>query len=250
MRMIVSAEPHLPDLAVGISGGLTGAPPVVLVHGMGSDHTTWDAAVRQLRASRRSTVAIDLRGHGRSSRADSYLLDDFAADISRVVDDLGLEEIDLVGHSLGAHAGLRYAMGNPERVRRLVLEEVPPMPRDEADLAEHIAPTATLGERVRGLGALIANPAPYLRFDRAVPNLVTEQFNVSDPAWWDRLQAVTARTLVVSGGDRSFLPPTHLQDVAQALPDGRFTTIPAGHSVHRDRRAEFLSALLEHLDVS
>lgn len=249
MRVISGTDPYLPDLAVDVSGSLAGQLPVVLVHGMGGDHSTWRNAVRTLRAACRPTVAVDLRGHGRSGRASAYRLNDFAADIGRVVDGLGLTRFDLVGHSLGAHAAVRYAMREPDRVRRLMLEEVPPMPRDCADLAEQIAPAATLGERVRGIGALLANPGPFLRLDRSLPAAVTAQFDVADPGWWQSLALVSAPTLVVSGGERSFLPARHLRAVAEALPDGRFATIDAGHSVHRDAGPEFLSVLIEHLDV-
>ncbi|NLG48128.1 alpha/beta hydrolase [Gordonia sp. (in: high G+C Gram-positive bacteria)] len=248
MRVVRSVDPSAPNLAVDVSGRLEGQTPVVLIHGMGGDHTTWRPAAKVLRAAGRPTIAVDLRGHGRSEHADSYLLDDFSRDIERVVQELGLDRFDLVGHSLGAHAALRYAMGSPDRVRRLVLEEVPPMPRDDADLAEQIAPSATLGERVRGLRALAANPGPFLRFDRALPATVTGQFDVPDRLWWERLGAVDAPTLVISGGARSFLPGRLLETVAEALPDGRFVTIDAGHSVHRDARPEFLSALSRHVD--
>ncbi|KJR10349.1 alpha/beta fold hydrolase [Gordonia sihwensis] len=249
MRVIHSADPAEPDLAVDVSGCPTaGGPPVVLVHGMGGDHTTWHSTVRTLRATCRATVAVDLRGHGRSGRAADYRLDDFAADLGRVVDELRLVRLDLVGHSLGAHTALRYAMDRPDRVRRLVLEEIPPMPRDEADLAEQIAPTATLGERIRGVGALLARPGPFLRFDRSLPDTVLRQFDVPEPEWWARLNTVPASALVISGGARSFLPGRHLQSLADALPRGRMVTIDAGHSVHRDRGPEFLSALVAHLD--
>ncbi|EGD53602.1 alpha/beta fold hydrolase [Gordonia neofelifaecis] len=248
MRKIHSADAVGQALAVDVSGCLSRGVPVVLVHGMGSDHSTWAPAVRMLRATCRPTIAVDLRGHGRSDHAESYRLDDFADDLGRVVDDLGVDRFDLVGHSLGAHAALRYSMANPERVRRLVLEEVPPMPRDENDVAEKIAPAASLGERLRGIRALAANPGPFLRFDRALPEAVTSQFDVPEPAWWDRLAGVSAPTLVISGGDRSFLPPRHLRSVADALPDGRMVTIDAGHSVHRDRTTDFLAALIDHLD--
>ncbi|MBM7365786.1 alpha/beta fold hydrolase [Gordonia hydrophobica] len=247
MRVLHSVDAASPDLAVDVSGCLTRETPVMLVHGMGGDHTTWGPAIRTLRATCRPTVAVDLRGHGRSGRADSYRLDDFAADVARVADELGLERFDLVGHSLGAHAALRFAMASPKRVRRLVLEEVPPMPRDDADAAEQIAPSASLGERIRGLGALVANPVPFLRFDRALAGAVTAQFQTPDPQWWAGLARVDAPTLVVSGGDRSFLPSRHLRSVAEALPNADFLTIDAGHSVHRDGGPAFLSALLEHL---
>ncbi|ALG86965.1 alpha/beta hydrolase [Gordonia phthalatica] len=243
-----SVDASAPDLAVDVSGCLTGQTPVVLVHGMGGDHTTWGPTVRTLRATCRPTVAVDLRGHGRSGRSDSYRLDDFAADIDRVVGGLKLARFDLVGHSLGAHAALRYAMTSPARVRRLVLEEVPPMPRDDADAAEDIAPTASFGERIRGFGALLANPGPFLRYDRALGEPVMTQFQTPDPQWWASLRNVSAPTLVVSGGARSFLPAHHLRSVAEALPNADFVRIEAGHSVHRDASPEFLSALLAHLD--
>ncbi|WP_420040894.1 alpha/beta fold hydrolase [Gordonia sp. MP11Mi] len=236
------------SLSIQVSGTL--APrsvPVVLVHGMGGDRTTWRPLAGALRGRGRTVVSFDMRGHGRTGPADSYLLDDFRDDLAAVVDELGAERVDLVGHSLGAHTVLRYAIAAPERARRIVLEEVPPMPRDDSDLAEKVTPSATLGERIRGIGALVANPGPFLRFDRALGDPVMSAFAVAEPAWWCSLQQVTAPTLVVSGGQRSFLPPQYLRDLADALPEGDFLTIDAGHSVHRDRCDEFAGAVLAHL---
>nr|WP_267130414.1 alpha/beta hydrolase [Gordonia crocea] len=236
------------ELAVRTSGPPT-AVPVLLVHGMGGDHTTWRAVARALRTAGRRVAAVDLRGHGRSGRAASYRLDDFRDDLRFVVDDLGSGRVDVIAHSLGAQAAVRWAMAEPDRVGRMVLEELPPMPRDDADLAEDIEPTASAVDRVRGLLALAADPRPFLRFDRRIPAEVGAEFKQAEPSWWDGLAGLAAPTLVISGGDRSFLPPHHLQTVAETLPDGGFTTISAGHSVHRDRPREFLDAVLAHLDV-
>ncbi|WHU48286.1 alpha/beta fold hydrolase [Gordonia sp. L191] len=228
-------------LAVAVDGDLADGrtPPVLLVHGMGSDHGTWRPFASVLRRAGRAVIAVDLRGHGRSGRAVEYTLEAFAADLGFVLDEFDVARADVVGHSLGAHAALRAAMTDPGRVRSLVLEEVPPMPRDQADLDEEIVMSSGFGERVRGIGALMRNPMPVVRFDRAVATQVGTEFERAEPQWWDRLAAVSARTLVISGGPRSFLPPQHLQSLAQALPDGRFDIIDAGHSVHRDRRREF-----------
>ena len=123
------------------------------------------------------------------------------------------------------------------------------MPRDAADLAEAIAPSSSLAERVRGLALLAVDPRPFLRFDRSMPEVVGVQFEQADPHWWDGLQAVPAPTLVISGGARSFLPARHLRSLSEALPSGEFTTIDAGHSVHRDRPREFLAAATAHLST-
>lgn len=227
------------SLGVEVSGSIDTDVPVVLLHGMASDHTTWRSFARSLRRRGRSVVSVDMRGHGVSSREKRYGLDDFSGDVRFVLDELDLDTVDLAGHSLGAHTALRVAMDQPDRVRRLVLEEVPPMPRDKADLDEEIAVDSTLGERLRGLGQLIIDPRPFLRYDRSVTDQVNAEFAVAAPQWWSALEDVRARTLVISGGRRSFLPPHHLRTLSERLPDGSFEIIDAGHSVHRDQRARF-----------
>ncbi|HEV7711637.1 MAG TPA: alpha/beta fold hydrolase, partial [Asanoa sp.] len=103
------------------------AAPVVLLHGGGSSAATWDRFAAALVAAGRRTIAVDLRGHGGSSRAASYPLAGFADDITGLLDGLGLDRVALVGHSLGAHAASLVAQRQPDRVTHLVLEE-PPVP--------------------------------------------------------------------------------------------------------------------------
>ncbi|MBD0021133.1 alpha/beta fold hydrolase [Gordonia pseudamarae] len=248
MRTVSGADGT--TLAVRTSGPLgSGTTPVLLVHGMGSDHSTWRSTAALLRAAGRPVIASDLRGHGRSEHTTDYGLGTFADDLRAVIDALGVGQVDVIGHSLGAHAALRLAMDHPARVRSLVLEEVPPMPRDDADLAEEITMGAGLGERVRGVAALLRNPLPVLRSDRAVGEAVQRQFAAADPYWWDRLARVRSPALIVSGGSRSFLRPDHLRALAASLPGSDFTTIDIGHSVHRDAGTEFNSAVATFLGI-
>ncbi|WP_344780874.1 alpha/beta hydrolase [Gordonia caeni] len=250
MKVIRRGREH-PDLAVTAVNIVrtSDVPPVLLVHGMGGDHTSWKRVIRTLGGAGRSVIAVDLRGHGRSQHAERYALDDFAGDLSAVLDELAVPRVDVVAHSLGAHSALRMAMAQPERVRRMVLEEPPPMPENDDDLAERIVPAFTgLGDRFRGIRALVTNPLPYVRYDRALPDEVAGQFDRTECEWWTRLSGLTAPAVVVSGGDRSFLPPRHLRRVAQALPNGEFVTIDSSHSVHRDRPTEFDQVLHRHLN--
>jgi pimeloyl-ACP methyl ester carboxylesterase len=79
----------------------TGSGPrhVGLVHGLGASAATWGPFVSQLTATGRYTVtAVDLRGHGESPRAESYWVDDMAADLVETLP-AGLDSV--VGHSLG-----------------------------------------------------------------------------------------------------------------------------------------------------
>ncbi|WP_433606402.1 alpha/beta fold hydrolase [Prescottella agglutinans] len=99
--------------------------PVIMVHGMGGDNRTWDRFARAVTAQGRRVLAVDLRGHGRSARAESYLFGEFGDDILGLCEDLGFDSVDLVGHSLGGHAVSLVAQQRPALVRRLVLEEAP-----------------------------------------------------------------------------------------------------------------------------
>lgn len=79
----------------------TGSGPrrVGLVHGLGASAATWAPFVERLAATGRYTVTtVDLRGHGRSPRAESYRIDDVASDL---VDSLPSGLHSIVGHSLG-----------------------------------------------------------------------------------------------------------------------------------------------------
>lgn len=244
MRVLYRPGPS-GDLALGVrvSGDDQDRPPVMLVHGMAGDHTTWHAFARAMRRAGRTVLSVDLRGHGRSGRAETYRLDDFRDDLKFVLDDLEIDEVDVVAHSLGAQTALRLAMDVPDRVRHLVLEEIPPMPRDQGHVDEGIVVAATLGERVRGLGWAVRNPWPLIRFDRRVGTEVAPQFETPDPDWWAHLDVVTASVLIISGGRRSFLPPRHLRTLSEVLPDAGYVEIDAGHSVHRDKPVEFGSAV-------
>ncbi|MCU0466286.1 MAG: alpha/beta hydrolase, partial [Anaerolineae bacterium] len=68
-----------------------------------------------------SALAVDLNGHGRSSGEGHLTLADHAADLVALLDALDIEQIALVGHSMGGGIALTLALAYPERVARLVL---------------------------------------------------------------------------------------------------------------------------------
>ncbi len=105
----------------------TGERPVLLVHGFASTAAvTWIGTgwERALGAVGRGAITPDLRGHGRSDkprRAADYAPRQLAADLVAVLDTLELEQVDVIGYSMGSRVVAALARLAPERVRRLVL---------------------------------------------------------------------------------------------------------------------------------
>lgn len=96
--------------------------PVVLLHGWALGHEVWDRQVHDLVTSGRRAIAIDLRGHGHSSQPfDGYDVDRLASDVIGVLESLELEQVTLVGWSLGGLTGFRAAIRRPDLITKLVL---------------------------------------------------------------------------------------------------------------------------------
>jgi 3-oxoadipate enol-lactonase len=75
--------------------------PVVLIHGMGSDHTVWEGLIPLLNENYQ-TIAVDLRGHGHSSKTPGpYSIELFAEDIYLFLESLNIDQAHFMGYSMG-----------------------------------------------------------------------------------------------------------------------------------------------------
>jgi pimeloyl-ACP methyl ester carboxylesterase len=169
--------------------GGSGAPGIVLVHGLGATSWTWAPIARRLVGARR-TVTMDLRGHGLSdapTEAGAYDLDALGADVIAVAEGSGLlvertDQVVLVGHGFGAIVAAVAAVTLGSRCDRLVLVD--------GGLDDVAAITGTdVDEFLRGLDEppeVMASMAAYLADRRGW-----------DPSSWDPDQERAARAAVV-----------------------------------------------------
>jgi 3-oxoadipate enol-lactonase len=206
--------------------GSPGAPPLVLLHGLGDGAADWDGVAPAF-AEQCRVYAPDLRGHGRSDRPGAYSVELMEADAVGFLDALGLDRVDLIGHSMGGLVGYLLAGDHPERVRRLILEDV-----------------AALRPRARGA---LERPDGELPFDWAMVAAIRGQIDNPDPAWLPRLGRITAPTLVLGGGAGSHVPQDWVADLARRIPGARMETIDAGHLIHGTEPEAFTRAALAFL---
>jgi (E)-2-((N-methylformamido)methylene)succinate hydrolase len=96
-------------------------PPLVLVHGVGLDHTMWDAVTPVL-AEEHTVVRYDLWGHGGSDDPPGpRSLEDFVDQLVSVIDSLGVERCDAAGLSIGGLITQALGVGRPHRAGRLAM---------------------------------------------------------------------------------------------------------------------------------
>src|SRR3990172_6878349 len=97
------------------------ATPLVLLHGYPLDHTIWNEVVPILEDDF-DLIIPDLRGFGQSDVVEAqYTMADMAADIAALLDELGIGNAYIAGHSMGGYVALAFVRNYPERVLGLGL---------------------------------------------------------------------------------------------------------------------------------
>jgi len=109
------------EMLAYIDMGRAAGPAVVFIHGYTDNARDWVPMLPYVSKQFR-LILVDIRGHGRSSKPDCcYDRLDFAYDIKLLLDALGVQKADIVGHSLGSIIAQTFAEEWPERTGRVVL---------------------------------------------------------------------------------------------------------------------------------
>ncbi len=110
-----------PDgIPIRFSSAGTGIRTLLFVHGWSCDRTYWKAQVPAFE-DRYGVVSVDLAGHGESGAGRAaYTMESFGTDVAAVIDELGLDDAVLIGHSMGGDVIVETALRRPEAVSGLI----------------------------------------------------------------------------------------------------------------------------------
>ncbi|KJL43472.1 alpha/beta hydrolase [Microbacterium trichothecenolyticum] len=185
------------------------APTVLLVHGVTASHLAWPFVVERLPGVR--VVAPDLRGRGRSNGIDGAAgMAAHAADLTALLDALGIHSTVVVGHSMGGFVSVVFAHLSPERVSRLLLVDGG-LPLDvPAGLSTDELVAGILGPTAARLSMRFADAGEYLDFWRQHPAFTG--------AWTPELERYLAYDLVDDGAG-AFRPATSYATTADDTVD-------------------------------
>lgn len=170
------------ELAVLVEGQ---GPAVLLIHGFPDDHRVWRHQMPALVAAGFRVIVPDLRGCGRSEAPGAvraYHLDHLIADLVAVLDALGIERTQVVGHDWGAVIGWQLAMRHPDRVSRYAALSVGhPLAYARGGLEQKLKGWYVLAFQLRGVAEWALRAHDWSLFRR----LTTQASEVGH--WIDRL---------------------------------------------------------------
>lgn len=281
-------EPAIGQAAVNglrlsyVDWGPADKPPMILLHGFSAQARYWDGFAVHMRDAYH-VYALDQRGHGDSDWATEYGPDTMPSDLAAFVDQLGLDRVTLVGHSMGGGVAFRYAADHPERIERLIIEdsslpspERPPVLNpdnsvqrslakdtfeDEDAVVAHLArqspgvPEARLRQVIPTWYRRREDGSYTFKFDPALRQRLRgaqdpEEHRRTATALRDKLRALTSPVLLVRGGDSDILSNEAAEDTVAAFADATLVTIPgAGHNVHTDNPRAFRAAVRDWLGL-
>lgn len=244
---------------------------LVLIPGMGADHTCW---IRQVPAFRKHfrVITFDPRSIGRSTRpGEPYAFRVLADDVAGLLDHLGVEKAHILGQSLGGVVAQEMAIDHPQRVRKLIL--VSTLAGGDAEgFNPAVAETLVGEEEAAGPGisgmdtrktmktllALAFNRWPYRQATPLLCRLFVkpEMFDgLSDQArataghtTVDRLPLIQARTLVMTGTGDRIIWPRATQRLAAGIPNAKLVMVEGGsHAFSLEMAARFNREVLDFL---
>ncbi|MFC4784096.1 alpha/beta fold hydrolase [Nocardioides sp. MAHUQ-72] len=253
-----------PDAEIWYYDTAEDKPIVVLLHGLAGYALEWGATIEALRQDW-CVVAVEQRGHGSSTRRpDDVSRQAYVDDVLAVLDDLGVDQVPVVGQSMGANTAMLLAARAPERVDRLVLVE--------GGLGgDSTAATDGIGEWLASWPVPFEDREEFLDFFRS-SRMVAETWadgleQRPDGLWpqWDaevltravahlherehleEWSQVHAPTLLVRG-EHGSLPDRQVESMCALRPDTEVITVAgAGHDVHLEAPEAWLRALTRFL---
>jgi pimeloyl-ACP methyl ester carboxylesterase len=225
-----------------------GPDPVLLLHGGLGSTLNWGNQVPVLMQSHK-VIALDSRGHGRSTRSDQpFGYELMASDVLAMMDHLGLDKVKVVGWSDGGIIGLVLAMQHPERIERLFafganynVSGVNPTVETNEVFGQAVAMAM---ENYKKL-----SPTPD-GFDAFMSQIAEMWFSQPDFSA-EQLGAIRVPVAIADGQYEEAILPEHTAELARLIPGAKLIILPdVSHMAMMQDPEAFNAAMLGFLDGS
>jgi len=243
-------------------------PPIIIAHGLLGMLDNWRTFSKRLAERGYKVISIDQRNHGKSFHSDDFDYELLATDLKKFIDELGLDKVHLMGHSMGGRMAMQFLSMFPERLDKTIVVDMSPAGSigshdhifqsllsvdfssvsSRKEVEQHLSsrglPMAVVYfllknlKRDAGAGryAWKANVRGlHTNYDKIVQGLDSDQ--VSD------------KPILFAGGSESgYITSADMKVIIKMYPEYCYETIQgAGHWVHADNPDQLLEAVTQFL---
>ena len=241
--------------------------PFVILHGFLGMSDNWKSLGKRFAAQGYQMHLIDQRNHGRSFHDPVFSYQAMAADLLLYCEHHNLDQVVLLGHSMGGKTAMEFAVTNPERVTKLIIADIAPRHYDEHHQ-----------DVLKGLGLLdLSIINSRAKADEVLANYIKEPglrlFLLKNLYWIEKKQlalrvnlpvvtkeisqvgkalAITAvfdkETLFVRGDNSSYITSLDETSIQKQFPKSQIKTVSnAGHWLHVENPEQFHQIVVDFL---
>ena len=246
----------------------TGDNHWIILHGFLGMGDNWKTHAKNLAEKGHCVHLVDQRNHGRSFWSDVFDYDVMVEDLRVYMDHHGLDQVILLGHSMGGKTAMGFALAHPERVQKLIVADIAP---------KYYAPHHQ--QILAGLSSLnfqevSSRTAAAEYLEQYIPDGGTRQFLLKNLYWVSEGQlglrvnigvlknaaeaigaAISSEktfpepTLFLYGEHSNYInPPADKESILEAFPKAELKEIKgAGHWLHAQQPQTFFDTLMDWL---
>ena len=239
--------------------------PLLVLHGFLGMSDNWRTMGKQW-ADHFEVHLIDLRNHGRSFHSDAFSYTYMAADLVTYCDHYQLQQVNVLGHSMGGKLAMHYATSNPEQVEKLIVADIAPKayPPHHDHILEglmdlHTHPPESRSDADQRLSQLVTDQGTRLfllknlyrtrdgfalRINVPVLQGQVGQVMVTSNAYYP------GPTLFLAGEKSDYILPQDHSKIIQSFPLAVIKTVPkAGHWLHAENPVVFAAEVAKFLEI-
>ncbi|KRT66836.1 MAG: Alpha/beta hydrolase fold protein [Candidatus Dadabacteria bacterium CSP1-2] len=229
---------------------------ILMIHGAGQSSLTWEYQVDELKKqSKFNLIILDLPGHGKSEGSGLSSIREYSGFIKDFTDTLGLENLILVGHSMGGGIVQVFTIDYPDTVYACVLvgtgarlrvaKETLEAVKNNYEAYCKIAPTRAFASsspeelKKRFVEGIIRTPQSVVRQDF----IACDEFDIMN-----KVEKIKVPTLIISATEDILTPVRYGEYLHNRIEGSKFHVIKdVGHFMMQEKADEFNRVLLEFL---
>jgi esterase len=239
--------------------------PLLILHGLFGSSDNWQTLGKRL-AEKYHVFLIDQRNHGHSDHSNDFSYELMADDLDEFITDRDLENVVLVGHSMGGKTAMTYAQLDDSRLSHLVVVDIGPK--------EYPMHHDQILEGMQALDFSIYNTRGKCQTKLAeyVPDNSVRQFLLKNLYWKEKgvldwrinlhviaremeniisalePEQVEVRTLFIRGERSNYIVDADYDSISAQFPDSEIDMIKnVGHWIHAEAPEEFYDILIEFI---